>query len=130
MSAFALNRNYELILPEGYVSVENEEMEYVDGGGFYISNRNLKNVLAACALNPIGTTLLAFGYWKAVGFISAKFGLLCGKLGSFAGPFASLVLWAIGSLSAGAVAMSVVDALYAGKGLYFGFTWRPTIDVQ
>jgi len=29
-------RNYELILPESYVSVKNEEMEYVDGGEYKI----------------------------------------------------------------------------------------------
>ena len=32
MSAFALNRKYELALPTGYVDIDNEEMEYVDGG--------------------------------------------------------------------------------------------------
>lgn len=32
MSTFVLSRNYELILPESYVDVNNEEMEYVDGG--------------------------------------------------------------------------------------------------
>ena len=32
MSVFVLNRKYELALPTGYVDVDNEEMEYVDGG--------------------------------------------------------------------------------------------------
>jgi len=32
MSAFVLNRNYELQLPNSYVDVDREEMEYVDGG--------------------------------------------------------------------------------------------------
>ena len=67
--------------------------------------------------------MIGLGYWKAVAFISAK-------LGSFAGPAGTFVGWVLGALSAGSLAMSVVDALYAGKGLKFGFTWRPTIDVQ
>lgn len=33
MSTFVLNRNYGLALPTSYVEVDNEEMEYVDGGG-------------------------------------------------------------------------------------------------
>jgi hypothetical protein len=32
MSAFVLNRKYELQLPERFVDVDREEMEYVDGG--------------------------------------------------------------------------------------------------
>ncbi|SKA85141.1 hypothetical protein SAMN05428976_10748 [Clostridium sp. USBA 49] len=33
MSAFVLNRKYELQLPESFVDIDREEMEYVDGGG-------------------------------------------------------------------------------------------------
>lgn len=56
--------------------------------------------------------------------------MLCARLGAWAGAAGAFVGWVLGALSAGSVAMSVVDALYAGKGLNFGFTWRPTIDVQ
>ena len=89
-------------------------MEYVDGG-FYISNHGLKSVLAACAINPVGTTLLALGYWKAVGLINAKFSLLCARLGAWAGAAGAFVGWVLGALSAGSVAMSVVDALYGKR---------------
>lgn len=34
MSGFALSRNMELQLPTSYVEIENDEMEYIDGGGF------------------------------------------------------------------------------------------------
>lgn len=34
MSTFVLKRNYELTLPTSYIDINNEEMEYVDGGGF------------------------------------------------------------------------------------------------
>lgn len=41
MSAFVLNRKYELALPTSYVDVDNEEMEYVDGGwSGYVAARN------------------------------------------------------------------------------------------
>ncbi|SDP50528.1 hypothetical protein [Clostridium gasigenes] len=33
MSTFALKRGYELQLPNSYVGMDREEMEYVDGGG-------------------------------------------------------------------------------------------------
>ncbi|ADL50514.1 hypothetical protein [Clostridium cellulovorans] len=32
MSAFVLNRNYELQLPNSYADVDSDEMEYIDGG--------------------------------------------------------------------------------------------------
>ncbi|ASW42066.1 hypothetical protein [Clostridium isatidis] len=32
MSAFVLNRKYELQLPDSFVDIDREEMEYVDGG--------------------------------------------------------------------------------------------------
>lgn len=38
MSKFVLNRNYQLQLPNSFVDVEREEMEYVDGG-MYVSER-------------------------------------------------------------------------------------------
>lgn len=34
MSSFVLNRSYELQLPNSFVEVEKDEMEYVDGGGW------------------------------------------------------------------------------------------------
>jgi hypothetical protein len=36
MSAFVLNRNYELQLPNSYVDVDREEMEYIDGDGILV----------------------------------------------------------------------------------------------
>lgn len=37
MNAIALSRNYELQLPNNFVEVDKEEMEYVDGG-FNVDN--------------------------------------------------------------------------------------------
>lgn len=38
MSAFVLSRSYELQLPNNYVDVDMEEMEYTDGGGLFVPN--------------------------------------------------------------------------------------------
>ena len=49
MSAIALNRNYELQLPNSYVDVDRDEMEYVDGGSaftdWFFSVNNIGNIL-------------------------------------------------------------------------------------
>ena len=55
MSAFVLNRKYELALPTSYVDVDNEEMEYVDGGEWNSYRGNaalleLTNMYANCWL--------------------------------------------------------------------------------
>ncbi|SUY48071.1 Uncharacterised protein [Clostridium putrefaciens] len=121
--------SYALQLPNNYVEIEREEMEYVDGGA-YLSNAGLRSVLLACALNPVGATILGLAYWKAVSFVTAKFTLLCAKLGSVGGIAGSIIGAVVGAYAAGSVAISVVDALYSGQGLDFGFTWRPTIDVR
>ena len=51
MSAFVLNRKYELALPTSYVNVDNEEMEYVEGGSCalpmkseYLNKNNCLNI--------------------------------------------------------------------------------------
>ena len=117
-------------MPTSYVDIDRDEMEYVDGGAWYLSNRGLKNVLTACALNPIGTTLFALGYTKVVGLISAKWSLFLGKLGSVGGFVGWLAGFTLGALTAASCAKTVVDALWAGKGIEFGFTWRPTLSVK
>ena len=43
-------RTSNLILPQGFVEMDREEMMYVDGG-FYITNNQLWLVLQACALS-------------------------------------------------------------------------------
>ncbi|MCX7951454.1 MAG: hypothetical protein N2594_05820 [Clostridiales bacterium] len=40
MNALALKRNYQLQLPNSFVDVDSEEMEYVDGGGIGINIPN------------------------------------------------------------------------------------------
>ena len=73
MSAFALNRNYELILPESYVSVENEEMEYVDGGSAalpmnssYLNKQNCLNMADALIRSYQVRNLSRYGIAKEI----------------------------------------------------------------
>lgn len=54
MSTFVLNRNYGLELPTSYVEVDNEEMEYVEGGSITINRSTIRNAI-----------------WNAVGYIGA-----------------------------------------------------------
>lgn len=118
-----------LKLPNSFVDIDRDEMEYVDGG-VYLSNAGLKSVLIATGLNPVGATILGLAYWKAVSLVTAKFSLLCAKLGSVGGVVGTVIGAVVGAYAASSIAISVVDALYSGKGLDFGFTWRPTIDVR
>lgn len=41
----------ELVLPNNYVSLEQEEMMYLDGG-MYLSRQQCQNICAALAMNP------------------------------------------------------------------------------
>lgn len=46
MNALALKRNYQLQLPNSFVDVDSEEMEYVDGGGIGYNWYNSSNFVA------------------------------------------------------------------------------------
>ena len=118
-----------LVMPSNYSIMNEDEMTYVEGG-FYISNEGVKNVLLACALDPIATAVFAIGYWKAVSWISAEFGLFCARFGAAAGPVGSFVAFVLGGLTAASIAMTVVDALWEGQGIEVGFSWRPYIEAK
>ena len=60
MSAFVLNRKYESALPTIYVDVDNEEMEYVDGGnGWYNSRSFIGTVLDVAIIAVTGGVSIA-----------------------------------------------------------------------
>lgn len=130
MNALAFKSNYQLQLPSNFVDIDSEEMEYVDGGGVYVSNYQLRNILISVGLNPIGATVLGLTYWKAVSVISATFSLICAKFGSLGGPIGAVAGYVFGALTLGSIAVSIADAIYEGKGLEFDFTWRPVINVK
>ena len=92
MSTFVLNRNYKLILLEGYVSVENEEMEYIEGGATY---SGAKGWAVATAMTAIGygaayfassmtAMLLPFGPvgWLVAAISFAPITYIAGQIGN------------------------------------------------
>lgn len=104
MSAFVLNRNYELILPEGYVSVENEEMEYVDGGwSGWVAAKNawgyIQNKGFTRAATYAGLTLGVLMSWAKYGFTAASVavGYQAAKVGAIVGGVIGTVLAVLGA---------------------------------
>ena len=65
MSAFVLNRNYQLQLPNSYVDVDREEMEYVDGGGSLTLTISIARALAMGAGVIAGAVVAKLGgaFW-------------------------------------------------------------------
>lgn len=81
-------------------------------------------------MNPLPGALAAIGYWKAVSTLTARFSAFTARLGAFGGPVGTAVGFLLGAFTAGSIATTVIDALWARKGIKIGFTWRPTLDVQ
>jgi|BioPla2DNA2_1021312.scaffolds.fasta_scaffold65282_2 hypothetical protein len=99
-------------------------------GGYYISNSNLKKAICVIGINPIPSVLAAIGYYKLCALVSSGVAAIFKFLGSFAGVAGALVGAVIGALTAGSIAVTVVDALWERKGIRVGFTWRPTLSVE
>lgn len=82
MSSFVLNRNYALQLPNSFVEVDREEMEYVDGGWSGTVFKN--NMVGICnKYAPSGAFRYAGGaaaistswtYWTTVSKVGAAVG--------------------------------------------------------
>ena len=103
MSAFVLNRKYELALPTSYVDVDSEEMEYIDGG--YAA---WQKALVATAIVAAGAGLivaLSYGQvWVAAKIMGYTFKTAVRKLGIKA--VVGIVVESTG-ISAGAVAAAL-----------------------
>lgn len=114
--------NGTLVMPSNYTVVNSNEMEYVDGGA-YISNRSLwsccKAAFYCVAFNPVGSTLVAIGVYKAYALLAAGIGKVAATLGAF-----SRVLGiAFGIIGGGALlgfGYDIIDALIQGKGINIG----------
>ncbi|SKA92194.1 hypothetical protein SAMN05428976_11911 [Clostridium sp. USBA 49] len=82
MSEFVLNRKYELQLPDSFVDIDRDEMEYIDGGWSFTRKFSTKagiNALyKAGAGYSIATLILAFGVviTGATGIGAVAFGLV------------------------------------------------------
>ncbi|MDI9218759.1 MULTISPECIES: hypothetical protein [Clostridium] len=82
MSTFVLKREYNLQLPNNYVGVDREEMEYVDGGARYSGSQGW---IVASALTAVGYGVAAFGKGTLTVFKAALSEIL------LAGPLAWLI---------------------------------------
>jgi hypothetical protein len=75
MSAFVLSRGYELQLPNNYVDIDADEMEYIDGGISYSSAKSIlygaigaaitRIVGRAITQSAIGAVINSIGSWFA-----------------------------------------------------------------
>ncbi|MFM1514733.1 hypothetical protein ABGF49_05645 [Helcococcus ovis] len=124
----------ELVLPQNYVEIEQEEMEYLDGGGVgYNWWNNAKNV--GTALDVIFSAA-GFGVGiynsyalkkflrqnanKAVKMVYSKIVGYAGMtIGGFVAGIANLVMTAIGT-SLGQIMSNVLDRI---DGRYDGYLW-------
>lgn len=113
MSAFVLRREYALQLPNSYVDIDRDEMEYVDGGwSGYVAARNAWGYISKTgtsrALAYSGITFGVVMNWanysfaaavSAVGWQAAKIGAIAaGVVGSIvAVSGAGALLWWLGS---------------------------------
>jgi hypothetical protein len=89
MSTFVLKREYALQLPNSYVEVDKDEMEYVDGGFYYMDYNAVVGLVQAVGLSSatvtVGALVSAVGGaqmaislaipgigWAAAGIIAAN----------------------------------------------------------
>ncbi|ASW42225.1 hypothetical protein [Clostridium isatidis] len=107
MSAFVLGREYELQLPNNYVEIDSDEMEYVDGGGVY-------NWIVAGAVNIVfaaafggGAITLVKSIIKSLGSTNVKQKIV-GAITKYiavqaANRIAGMVLGAIWGIASGSI---------------------------
>ncbi|MFM1514729.1 hypothetical protein ABGF49_05670 [Helcococcus ovis] len=113
----------ELVLPQNYVEIEQEEMEYLDGG-IYVNDETVKQI--GYALGVTGSTSIA-----AVA-ISVKLGAaaIVAKLSVIPG---GNIIAAVGAAyiiaNAGNIAPAFVSALVRGKGMDIGTSWWYALPV-
>lgn len=139
MSAFVINRNYELQLPNSFVDVDRDEMEYVDGGfsrstfwwGWAVNLFNDEIKSWSRRLNNESDALSFGGSLANIG-ISAMLRCLKFALGPVGGVAAVIELMSIGfGWNASRMAGKLDDAKDAGQcvtlckdfGGYSVYTW-------
>lgn len=103
MSAFALNREYELQLPMNYMDIDRDEMEYIDGGNLTAGQKAI--IIGACIVSSVA---IGAAIWIGAWAVAAK--ILCYSIRGVmaaAGPaaVASTLIAALGISSAGAWAI-------------------------
>ena len=96
-----------LQMPCSYVNVDRDEMEYVDGGGWF--KLSITCTIGGFVSGVASGVVTGF----IVGYISAKFT----KIGSMAGVAGGLVSAAIGGITGYALSSAVNKMIYGTKGL-------------
>jgi membrane protein YqaA with SNARE-associated domain len=112
-----------LVMPSSYAIMDEEEMNYVEGG-FYVSNATLGAVactfVAAFSANP---QLVASGVMIVARLISAVVKRMLFWIGTLLGSVAGgLVGYLVGAFSGWSLATSFAKAMVKGKGLKFSWT--------
>ncbi|ACK90708.1 hypothetical protein bcere0016_10290 [Bacillus cereus 95/8201] len=108
----------EMVLPRIHEEIEQDEMMYLDGG-FYVSNSQLKGILIAVGMNPMGAVsaaVLAAGIKRAGTAIGTRIGLIGGPVGAAFGTI-------IGFAVSGWAASTIAHALIQGKGVDVGLMY-------
>ncbi|ARV91330.1 hypothetical protein BK727_07435 [Bacillus thuringiensis serovar roskildiensis] len=98
-----------LVLPSNYVEIENEEMEYVDGG-YYINNSTLKGIVFSGVGASAGVSVVAIEagiYGIAAAMASAV-------------PALGWVTGAVLAANATNFALAATQAISRGKGIDVG----------
>lgn len=108
--------NGALVMPSNYAIVNDNEMEYVDGG-FYISYNTIRAVVLTACINPIGATLVGIACYKLAGYITAKAAILGAKIGALGGPLVSAISGAVSAVIGGAAAFTIARAVIEKKGI-------------
>ncbi|WP_445487613.1 hypothetical protein [Niallia sp. 03133] len=108
----------ELVLPEKYVELEQEEMQYLDGGA-YLSANDCIQIAASIAMSPGALIAGAAGavviskivQWAK--FTGGPLGWIVGTAAGYATGFISKIAYGIGK---GAI---------SGRGLSIDWSWDP-----
>ena len=107
----------DLVLPNNYVEIEEEEMMYLDGGA-YLSSSQCKNLVASLGMNPYTFISMAIGVSIATKLIKKA-----AKFGSFWGWCAGAVVsWAGGQVLTFARGIARGIA-YKGVNIYWNWDW-------
>lgn len=106
MSTFVLNRNYQLQLPESFVDVEREEMEYVDGGSIprWLVSAGVDAIAMATPVGYALAPLKFLGKSAAIALVKR----FAPQLGGFIAWAARSVLGAAINMSSGTILSLVV----------------------
>lgn len=107
----------ELVLPNNYVEIEEEEMMYLDGGA-YLSKAKCKNLVASIGMNPYSFIAAALTVT-----IATKIVKKAAKFGGFWGWCASAVVgWAGNQILTFARGIARGIA-YNGVDIYWNWDW-------